>query len=161
PILAYDLVKDAKNLKKSMAEIDQVNSRLMGLYLSDMSFVRSLDPGLTSGNSTVIDGCEIKKNDEGFIQRSEFPKNKTSEDFHVLAEKTEAIIREADTAIMEGHFEIDPTIVKGGKNPCDNCPFHDVCFVDKKKLMAKNLSKNNTDPDSDEDDAGDVTEEEE
>ena len=161
PILAYDLVKDAKNLKKSMAEIDQTNSRLMGLYLSDMSFVRSLDPGLTSGNSTVIDGCEIKKNDEGFIQRSEFPKNKTSEDFHALAEKAEAIIREADTAIMEGHFEIDPTIVKGRKNPCDNCPFHDVCFVDKKKLTAKNLSKNNTDPDSDEDDAGDVIEEEE
>ena len=161
PILAYDLIKDVKNMKKTMAEIDQSKSRLMGLYLSDMSFIRVLDPGLTSGNSTVIDGCEIKKNDEGFIQRAEFPKNKTSEEFHALAEKAEAIIREADTSIMEGHFEIDPTIVKGRKGPCESCPFHDVCFVDKKKLTAKNLSKNNMDPDSDEDESDTITEEEE
>lgn len=160
PVLAYDLTKDTKNLKKTMAEIDQSKSRLMGLYLSDMSFVRVLDPGLTSGNSTVIDGCEIKKEDAGFIQRSTFPKNKTSEEFHALAEKAEEIIRTADTSIMEGHFEIDPTIVKGKKNPCDSCPFHDVCFVDKKKLVAKNISKNNMDPDSDEDEEETIEEEE-
>ena len=160
PVLAYDLTKDTKNLKKTMAEIDQSKSRLMGLYLSDMSFVRVLDPGLTSGNSTVIDGCEIKKDDAGFIQRSTFSKNKTSEEFHTLAEKTEEIIRTADTSIMEGHFEIDPTIVKGKKNPCDSCPFHDVCFVDKKKLVAKNISKNNMDPDSDEDEEETLEEEE-
>ena len=62
---------------------------------------------------------------------------------------------------MEGHFEIDPTIVKGKKYPCKNCPFHDVCFVDKKKLTAKNISKNNMDPDSDEDEEEIEVEEEE
>ena len=161
PVLAYTLTKDTKNIKKTMAEIDQSQSRLMGLYLSDISFARVLDPGLTSGSSAVVDSCEIKKDDGGFIQRSDFPKNKTSDEFHALAEKAEEIIRKADTSIMEGHFEIDPTIVKGKKYPCKNCPFHDVCFVDKKKLTAKNISKNNMDPESDEDEEEIEVEEEE
>ena len=158
PILAYDLTKSEKENNKTLAQIDQNKSRLMGLYLNSTSFISSFEPQLTKGSSSLIDGCMIKK-DGSFDVRTEYPKNKSESDFHDLAERAKGVILDSDKAIMEGHFEIDPTVVKGKHNACDYCSFHDVCFIDKKKIVGEILSKINMNPDLD--DGDDVKGEEE
>lgn len=161
PVLAYGLTKSEKELKKTMDEIDQNKTRLMGLYLNNIPLLRSVEPGLTSGSSKVFDGCEVKKDVDAFIQRSEYPRNKTSEEFHALAERAEEIIRESDEAITKGKFEINPTVIKSKHDACKNCSFHDVCFIDKNTIVAKTLSKPNMNPDLDDGDDEENEEEEE
>lgn len=168
PVLAYDLTKNEKGLNKTMAELDQDKSRLMGLYLNDLSFIHSVEPGLTTGSSSFFASCEIKSIKEkkkvigeAFVERSEYPKCKTSEEFHALAERAEEIIRDSDDSITKGKFDINPTVIKNKHDACKNCSFRDVCFIDKNTIVAKTLSKPNMNPDLDDGDDEENEEEEE
>ena len=65
------------------------------------------------------------------------------------------IIIDSDEEIMKGNFGINPTVTKSPDfDACEFCPFHDVCFIDKKKRIVENLSKNSTDSEEDEEKQG-------
>ena len=137
PILPYDLVNGQSG---SMNESDQTNLKLKGLFLNHPKFLSSLGIGL-KGNSDIIDGCKINE-DNQVTSSAEFPKAKSDEQFKEIAERAKEIIKESDERIMKGNFEIKPAVTKNpNTDACDHCPFHDVCFVDRKTIKVENLSK--------------------
>ncbi|MCR5692417.1 MAG: PD-(D/E)XK nuclease family protein [Bacilli bacterium] len=137
PILPYDLVNVQSG---SMNESDQTNLKLKGLFLNHPKFLSSLGLGL-KGNSDIIDGCKIN-GDKQVTSSAEFPKAKSDEQFKEIAERAKEIIKESDERIMKGDFEIKPAVTKNpNTDACDYCPFHDVCFVDRKTIKVENLSK--------------------
>ena len=62
---------------------------------------------------------------------------------------------ESDEAISNGKFDIKPTMVKNKHDACEYCHFHDVCYINKNKIIYENLSKNNMKADVDDDDFDD------
>ena len=146
PVLPYKLTnKERKPIKK----LDQQELRLDGLFLGDLSFLRTIEPCLTS-NSEIFAGCSVKS--PGVLYpRGEFPKYKTESEFEDLAKRAQEIIKESDEAIQKGNFEIKPTVVKNKHDACSQCSFHDVCFIDKKNIVIESFSKSVLNPDLDDD----------
>ncbi len=151
PILPYNL----KNEKgQSMDAADQKELRLKGVFLNDPDFLRLVEPGL-DGTSELFDGCKLDKNG-CLTSQAEYPRFKSDEEFREIAERAKQIVLESDDSIMKGNFEIKPTVIKGKIDACEYCPFHDVCFVDKKKIAAEILRKSSTDPEEDDGVEGDA-----
>lgn len=122
-----------------MDESDQESLKLKGLFLNHPKFLASLGLG-EKGNSDFIDGCKITS--KGISSSAQFPKAKSEAEFKDIAERAKEIVKESDEQIMKGNFEIKPTVTKNpGTDACQYCPFHDVCFIDKKTIRAENLSK--------------------
>lgn len=154
PVLPYKLTNKER---KPIQKLDQNELRLNGLFLNDLSFLRTIEPGLTDF-SEIFAGCSVKSPGVLYPHGGGCPKFKTESQFSELAKRIQDIVKESDEAIQNGKFDIKPTVVKSKHDACNNCPFHDVCFVDKKKIVIENLSKSNMNPDLDDDD---VEEEEE
>ena len=147
PVLSYKLTnKEGKPIQK----LDQDECKLNGLFLADLSFLRTIEPGLTQ-HSEIFAGCSVKSPDVLYAQ-GDFPKFKNESEFSELAKRVGEIVKESDEAIQKGEFEIKPTVVKNKHDACKYCSFHDVCFIDKKKIIVENLSKTNMNPDLDDDD---------
>ena len=142
PVLPYDLKNDKGT---PMDEADQKELRLKGVFLNDPEFLRSVEPGL-DGASELFDGCKLNNNGS-LTSQAEFPKFKSDEEFHEIALRAKQIVLESDDSIMKGNFEIKPTVIKGRIDACEYCPFHDVCFVDKKKIVPEILRKSDSDSD--------------
>ena len=151
PVLPYSLTNDKS--KKSLDLLDQSLLRLNGLYLADTNLLTTIEPGLTS-YSAFFAGCQLKSGGVFASDKSEYSKAKSYDEFHELAERMKQIIIDSDEAIFKGDFAIKPTMVKSKHEACNYCHFHDVCYVDKKKINYENLSKNNMKPDVDDDDTG-------
>ena len=136
PILSYGLENSGGG---SMDESDQESLKLKGLFLNHPKFLASLGLG-EKGNNDFIDGCKITS--KGISSSAQFPKAKSEAEFKDIAERAKEIVKESDEQIMKGNFEIKPTVTKNpGTDACQYCPFHDVCFIDKKTIRAENLSK--------------------
>ncbi|MBO4737679.1 MAG: PD-(D/E)XK nuclease family protein, partial [Bacilli bacterium] len=151
PVIPYSLTNDKK--KSTLEELDKSKLRLNGLFLADTSFLKSIEPGLTR-YSSLFASCELKGTDFA-ASKSEYPKSKSYAEFHDLAERMKKIIEESDEAISNGKFDIKPTMVKNKHDACEYCHFHDVCYINKNKIIYENLSKNNMKADVDDDDFDD------
>ena len=149
PILPYDLENKENG---PINEKDEKDRKLGGLFLNDPAFLTSFEPGLT-GYSQFISGCRMTS--KGLSLSGEYPKAKNDKEFTDIANRMKQIIIDSDEEIMKGNFGINPTVTKSPDfDACEFCPFHDVCFIDKKKRIVENLSKNSTDSEEDEEKQG-------
>ena len=111
--------------RKTLREQKEDNMRLQGFSNSDERILTLLDENFKE--SKIIKGLKYKK--DGTLSSS--AKVLNEEDMNDLIKQVKQIIGEGIKEIIQGHFTINPKIVKKKNYSCTYCNFKDICFKDK------------------------------
>lgn len=122
----------AKNKHLTEEELEQEirnNFKMNGLILGDVEVVKMMDNNLTQGNSNIIPAYLDK---EGNVSKNK-PSILEKEDFSILQNKVEKVIRQIAEDIMSGNIEQKPIYLhKNKRTACEFCSYKAICGFDSK-----------------------------
>jgi len=134
PICSYSLEnKDGGDLAKMNSD----SCKMAGLFNNDPILYSVVEGGL-SKTSKFFQSLGTKV--DGSWTANALKHLKNQNEFQELADKAEEWVIKADEQITKGVFEIDPLVIVKKHDSCSNCPFHDVCFVDKASIKKQKLA---------------------
>jgi CRISPR/Cas system-associated exonuclease Cas4 (RecB family) len=150
PLLSPTLVKPVKD---SLEKFNADKFKFEGVFAKDIDKLVQLDPSCQNGASSLVRSLNYGKN--GF-QKYSLARAKSPEEFVSFAASAAELVKRADEAIKEGHFEIAPIVFKNKFNACAYCQFRDVCY--RKDEMVRHLPEVKMGEDEDEESEGDDNE---
>lgn len=149
-ILYFNLIEPvikSKNKHLTEEQLEQEirnNFKMNGLILGNIDVVKMMDNNLTTGNSNIIPAYIDK---EGNLSKNK-PSIIEKEDFKVLQNKVEKIIKQISEEIMTGEIAQKPIYMhKNKRTACEFCKYKAICGFDSKMCnnnynYIPNLSKN-------------------
>ena len=149
-VLYFNLIEPiikAKNKHLTEEQLEQEirnNFKMNGLILGDVEVVKMMDNTLTTGNSNIIPAYIDK---EGNVSKNK-PSILEKEEFLVLQNKVEKVIKQISEEIMSGEIAQKPIyLYKNKRTACEFCNYKAICGFDSKICnnsynYIHNLSKN-------------------
>ena len=124
------IIKSSKNLSEEEIENEiRKKFKMQGLIIADINIIKSMDTSLEKGASNVIPAY-IDAKGELSRTRSSIA---TKEQFQMLQEYTNKIIKQIAKEILSGDIDIKPTYyLKNKKTPCEYCEYKSICGFGKR-----------------------------
>ena len=122
--LIEPMIKADKNMTDEQIEEEiRKQFRMKGLLLADVEIIRKMDRTLETGESKIIP-AKINK-DETLSKKTN---NITKEQFELLQEHTNKMLKQISEEILGGNIEIKPYYnTKTKKSACEYCPYKAIC----------------------------------
>ncbi len=138
-ILYFNLIEKNVNPKdktqEAIEEEIRKNFKMKGLILADIKAMKMQDINLKEGVTSQIVPA-------GITTKGEISKRDTSgvnqEEFQVLQNYIEKIIKQIGREILQGKIDLKPTNHKG-ITPCKYCEYHSICAFDSRNNKNKYL----------------------
>jgi len=134
-VLYFNLIEPvikAKNKYLTEEELEEEirsNFKMNGLILGNVEVVKMMDNNLTSGNSNIIPAYIDK---DGSVSKNK-PSIVEKEDFLVLQNKVEKVIKQISEEIMSGEIAQKPIYLhKNKRTACEFCSYKAICGFDSK-----------------------------
>ena len=149
-VLYFNLIEPvikAKSKHLTEEELEQEirnNFKMNGLILGDIEVVKMMDNKLSVGNSNIIPAYIDK---DGNLSKNK-PSILEKEDFIVLQNKVEKVIKQISEEILSGEITQKPIYLhKNKRTACEYCTYKSICGFDSKMCnnsynYIPNLSKN-------------------
>lgn len=141
PICHYSLENDSG---KEIESIDNDSCKMGGIFDGDLILYSVVEGGLSS-SSRFFAGLGVKK--DGSWSANAQKHLMSQNDFNDLSDLAEKWIIESDERITNGIFATEPLVIIKKYDACKDCPFHDVCFIDKSSIVRQKMSE--ADPEND------------
>ena len=134
-VLYFNLIEPvikAKNKHLTEEQLEQEirnNFKMNGLILGDVDVVKMMDNNLTTGNSNIIPAYIDK---DGNVSKNK-PSILEKEDFLVLQNKVEKVIKKISEEIISGEIVQKPIYMhKNKRTACEFCSYRAICGFDSK-----------------------------
>ena len=102
--------------------------RMKGLIIADVKIIKMNDNTLTSGASKLVPAAITKS---GTV-RQDWTNGVKKEEFKLLQDYIEHIIKQISTEILAGKIDLKP-YNKNGKTPCEYCEYKSICGFNTKQ----------------------------
>ena len=118
--------------------------KMNGFILGDVQVVKMMDNGLKTGASSIIPAYLDKEGNLSMAKSNVVKK----EDFKLLQNKVESIIKQVAKEIMKGNIQQKPIyLLKNKQTACEYCSYQSICRFNPKMCnnnyrFIPNLSKN-------------------
>lgn len=126
PAIKLSSFKESKEglIKKLENEL-----KMPGWVLMDREVVNQLDGTLNNNFSSQFINIEIKK--DGTYKSHSIPNLKSEEDFALLMQYLEVLLKKTGNSILSGNIDIKPVKNMGKKfTPCEYCKYQVICGFD-------------------------------
>lgn len=121
-LLEQMIKADKKITEEEIEEQIRKNFKMKGLILADVKIIKMNDNTLTSGTSKLVPAAITSS---GTVNEK-WTNGVDKEEFKILQDYIDFIIKEIAKEILSGKIEIKP-YYKNGKTPCEYCEYKTVC----------------------------------